>query len=157
MIKIRKYKESDSTILWNIFFHAVRNVNIRDYSQKQVEAWAPNDFDPSVWAKKMAQLSPFVAEMNGVVAGYADIQESGLIDHFFCHHEHQGRGVGSTLMKHILNIGEQRNIHCFYSEVSITARPFFEYFRFQIIKAQEIEVRGQKLNNFLMERRSTAK
>ena len=67
MIKIRKYKESDSTILWNIFFHAVRNVNIRDYSQKQVEAWAPNDFAPSVWAKKMAQLSPFVAEMNGVV------------------------------------------------------------------------------------------
>ena len=157
MIKIRKYKESDSTILWNIFFHAVRNVNIRDYSQKQVEAWAPNDFDPSVWAKKMAQLSPFVAEMNGVVAGYADIQESGLIDHFFCHHEHQGRGVGSTLMKHILNIGAPLPLPFFYSEVSITARPFFEYFRFQVIKAQEIEVRGQKLNNFLMERRSTAK
>ena len=157
MIKIRKYKKSDSTILWNIFFHAVRNVNIRDYSQKQVEAWAPNDFKPSVWAKKMAQLSPFVAEMNGVVVGYADIQESGLIDHFFCHHEYQGRGVGSTLMRHILNIGEQRNIQCFYSEVSITAQPFFEYFGFQVIKAQEIEVRGQKLNNFLMERRSTTK
>ena len=100
----------------------------------------------------MSQINPYIAEMNGLIAGYTDLQDSGLVDHFFCHHEYQGRGVGSALMRHILNFGEQRNIQCFYSEVSITARPFFECFLFQVVKAQEIEVRGQKLNNFLMER-----
>ena len=148
MIEIRKYKKSDSNILWNIFFYTVRNVNIHDYSQKQVEAWAPNDFDPSVWATNMAQVSPFVAEIDGVVVGYADLQESRLIDHFFCHHKYQNRGVSSALMKHILNIGEQQKIQRLYSEVSITARPFFEYFGFRVVNTKEIEIRGQKLNNF---------
>jgi putative acetyltransferase len=55
-------------------------------------------------------------------------------------------------MKHILNIGEQQKIQRLYSEVSITARPFFEYFGFRVVNTKEIAVRGQKLNNFLMKR-----
>ncbi|MCV5927066.1 GNAT family N-acetyltransferase, partial [Escherichia coli] len=86
----RKYKESDARALWAIFYHTIRNVNIRDYSQAQVEAWAPDNFDPEVWQRKMNSIAPFVAEIDGDIVGYTDLQENGLIDHFFCHHEHQG-------------------------------------------------------------------
>ncbi len=152
MIEIRKYQESDALDLWAIFYHTVRNVNLRDYSQAQVEAWAPDGFSSEIWQRKMNLLSPFVAEIDGKIVGYSDLQENGLIDHFFCHHEHQGQGVGRQLMEHVLRMGELQGITRFYSEVSITARPFYERFGFNVIQEQTIEVRGQKLCNFVMEK-----
>ncbi|HGF7395248.1 TPA: GNAT family N-acetyltransferase, partial [Vibrio cholerae] len=134
------------------FYHTVRNVNLRDYSQAQVEAWAPDDFSSEIWQRKMNLLSPFVAEIDGKIVGYSDLQENGLIDHFFCHHEHQGRGVGRQLMEHVLRMGKLQGITRFYSEVSITARPFYERFGFKVTQEQTIEVRGQKLCNFVMEK-----
>ena len=152
MIEIRKYQESDALDLWAIFYHTVRNVNLRDYSQAQVEAWAPDGFSSEIWKRKMNLLSPFVAEIDGKIVGYSDLQENGLIDHFFCHHEHQGQGVGRQLMEHVLRMGELQGITRFYSEVSITARPFYERFGFNVIQEQTIEVRGQNLCNFVMEK-----
>ncbi|MBD1567514.1 MULTISPECIES: GNAT family N-acetyltransferase [Vibrio] len=154
MVTIREYIESDAQVLWDIHFYTIRNVNLRDYSQEQVEAWAPEHLDLSVWKKRMSGLSPFVAEVDNIIVGYTDLQPNGLIDHFFCHHEYQGQGVGKALMSHVFSMAEQRGIKRLYSEVSITARPFYEYFGFKVVQAQEVEVRGQKLRNFVMEKYS---
>ncbi len=152
MITIRDYVEADAETLWNIHFHTIRNINSRDYTKTQVEAWAPEDIDLSAWRKLMKRLSPFVAEIEGVIVGYTDLQPNGLIDHFFCHHEYQGQGVGKALMNHVFSVGQQRGVKRFYSEVSITARPFYEHFGFNVVQQQEMEVRGQKLTNFVMEK-----
>jgi len=152
LITIRNYKKTDLDALWNIHYHTIRYINIRDYSQEQVEAWAPDSFDKHIWEKRLNGLSPFVAEIDGVIVGYTDLQINGLIDHFFCHHKYQGKGVGRALMTHVLSIGKERNIKRYYSEVSITARPFYEHFGFSVAKDQVMEIRGQKLRNFVMEK-----
>lgn len=152
MIQIRNYKKSDAPDLWRLFYHTIRNINIRDYSQAQVKSWAPDDFDSEVWQTKMDAISPFIAEIDGEIVGYTDLQENGLIDHFFCHHEYQGQGVGRSLMNHVLSVGQSKRISRFYSEVSITACPFYEKFGFTIMKEQTVEVRGEKLKNFVMEK-----
>ncbi len=100
----------------------------------------------------MDSINPSIAEINGVVVGYSDLQSDGFIDHFFCHHEYQGMGIGKALMTHILNCGSKKNIHRYYSEVSITAKPFYEHFGFKVVKAQNVEIRGQTLTNYIMEK-----
>jgi putative acetyltransferase len=152
LITIRDYVEADAEALWKLHFYTIRNINSRDYTKTQVEAWAPEFLDSSIWGKKVKDLSPFVAEIEGVIVGYTDLQPSGLIDHFFCHHEYQGQGVGKALMNHVFSVGQQRGVKRFYSEVSITARPFYEHFGFNVAQQQEMEVRGQKLTNFVMEK-----
>ncbi|PKH06898.1 GNAT family N-acetyltransferase [Moritella sp. Urea-trap-13] len=152
MIIIRNYIESDAKVLWDIFFNTVRHINTRDYSQAQVEAWAPDSFDFEFWKTRMTSLSPFVAEMDGVIVGYTDLQDDGLIDHFFCHFEYQGQGIGRALMNHVFSIGLKKGITRYYSEVSVTARPFYEHLGFTLFKEQLVEVRGQKLINFVMEK-----
>nr|WP_282449734.1 GNAT family N-acetyltransferase [Vibrio sp. 1CM2L] len=138
--------------MWEIFFHTVRNVNVRDYSQQQVEAWAPSSFDFALWQKRMNGLQPFVAELDGCVVGYTDLQPNGLIDHFFCHHEYQGKGVGRALMEHVFTVGRVRGVSRYFSEVSITARPFYEHLGFKVVNEQEVEMRGVKLTNYVMEK-----
>ncbi|MEZ9907454.1 GNAT family N-acetyltransferase [Vibrio sp. 10N.261.51.A3] len=152
MIRIRNYQANDDKALWEIFFHTVRNVNVRDYSQQQVEAWAPSSFDFALWQKRMNGLQPFVAELDGCVVGYTDLQPNGLIDHFFCHHEYQGKGVGKALMEHVFTVGRVRGVSRYFSEVSITARPFYEHLGFKVVNEQEVEMRGVKLTNYVMEK-----
>ncbi|MGF1847322.1 GNAT family N-acetyltransferase [Vibrio lentus] len=152
MVRIRNYQASDAKALWEIYFHTVRNINVRDYSQEQVEAWAPSDFDSELWQKCLHRIQPFVAELDGRVVGYTDLQPNGLIDHFFCHHEYQGRGVGRALMEYVFQIGSVRGVSRYFSEVSITARPFYEHLGFTVVKEQEVEMRGVKLTNYVMEK-----
>ena len=119
-----------------------------------MEAWAPESLDSEIWKNRMKILNPFVAEIEGTIAGYADLQSNGLIDHFFCHHEFQRQGVGSALMEHIISSGKRADITRFYSEVSITAKPFYEHFGFSVVQEQSLEMRGQKLRNVIMEKNS---
>jgi hypothetical protein len=44
---IRFYEPKDTAYLNAVFFGAVRTVELRDYSQSQVEAWAPAMPDPA--------------------------------------------------------------------------------------------------------------
>ncbi|AUV85967.1 GNAT family N-acetyltransferase [Vibrio campbellii] len=152
MITIRDFQEEDAPTLWALFFNTVRNVNRRDYTEQQVKAWAQEGFDSQLWLKKMISIQPFVAELNSVIVGYSDVQPSGLVDHFFCHHEYQGQGVGRSLMTHVLKQAEAKGLNRIYSEVSITARPFYEHMGFTVVNEQQIEVRGATLTNYVMER-----
>lgn len=152
MLTIRDYIESDAEALWKLFFNTIRNINSRDYTQAQIEAWAPNSLDSELWQKRMDGLSPFVAEIDSLIVGYTDLQSDGLIDHFFCNHKYQRQGVGRALMNHVLEVGKSRELRRFYSEVSITARPFYENFGFTVAKEKALEMRGQKLRNFVMEK-----
>ncbi|SBS37455.1 putative N-acetyltransferase YafP [Marinomonas spartinae] len=152
MTQIRLYQPKYAKALWYLFFSTVRMINIKDYSLAQVTAWAPESFDMTVWENKMASIQPFVAELEGVIVGYADLQPDGLIDHFFCHHAYQGRGVGRALMNYIFSLADERKIPRLYSHVSITAKPFFERFGFSVESKQAVELRGQVLTNYQMER-----
>ncbi len=149
---IREFREQDAPILWALFYNTIRNINLRDYTEQQVKAWAPDEFDAQLWLKKMTAIQPFVAELDGVIVGYSDVQPSGLVDHFFCHHEYQGQGVGRALMTHVIKQAEEKGLDRIYSEVSITARPFYEHMGFTVVNEQQIEVRGATLTNYVMER-----
>ncbi|NQY36682.1 MAG: GNAT family N-acetyltransferase [Alteromonadaceae bacterium] len=152
MIKIRSFQKGDETSIINLFLRTIRTVNIRDYSQEQVNAWAPDEYDREDSFKKIALNNPFVATIDNKIVGYADVQSDGFIDHFFCHTDFQGKGIGKSLMQTLQNTGINKGCTRFYSHVSITAKPFFEYFGFKEVKEQLVEIRGQKLKNFVMEK-----
>jgi len=152
MLNIREYSRLDAKATWELFFQTVRNINLQHYSKKQVEAWASESIGFDNWEQKMESIQPFIVELDGKIVAYADLQKDGKIDHFFCHHKYQGQGVGKFLMSHILNLGKKREVKRYYSEVSITARAFFEYFGFEVVTEQHLSVRGQKLTNFLMQK-----
>lgn len=152
MLTIRKYKEQDAQATWLLFFNTIRNINIRDYSKAQVQAWAPESLDLFIWNKRMSDIEPFIAEIEGVIVGYADLQNDGLIDHFFCHQDYQRQGVGRALMLAILHDGNNKKIKQYFSQVSITAKPFFEHFGFKVKKQQAIEIGEQVLTNYHMQK-----
>ena len=153
VLKIRKFQATDTAALRALFVETVHQVNSRDYNASQIAAWAPLSYDFATWLARLSAINPFIAELDGVIVGYADIQADGYIDHFFCHAQYQRQGVGKALMHKLLETAQQQGNARLYAHVSITARPFFVAFGFVELTAQQVEIRGLLLTNFVMEKR----
>ncbi|MDJ0905782.1 MAG: GNAT family N-acetyltransferase [Woeseiaceae bacterium] len=149
-LRIRQFRDGDEAALLALFRNTIRNVNRRDYSAEQVRAWAPDDIDPQHWQRRIRGIDPFVCESDGRIVGYADVQDNGYIDHFFVHHETQGQGVGKTLFAAITQKAGELGIAELTSEVSITARPFFEHMGFDVVRSQVVTMNDVELTNFRM-------
>lgn len=152
-VLIRSYKEDDAPFLAAIYFNTIHIINAKDYSLEQVNAWAPtSSLDAEDWRKKWRRIPPIIATLDQKVVGFVEFEENGHIDCFYCHHEYQGCGVGTALMKAVENKAYKLNINRIYSEVSITAKPFFEAKGFSVVKEQSVNLRGVVLTNFIMEK-----
>jgi putative acetyltransferase len=150
---VRDYQPEDVEALANIYYHTIHRINIQHYTKEQVDVWAPLvSLETEGWAKKFLRTKPIVAILGEEIVGFAELEDTGHIDCFYCHHEWIGQGVGSALMKEIIQRAKKKTIPLIFAEVSITARPFFERRGFRVITQQTIIRKGVKLTNFKMER-----
>ena len=152
MIELRAFQPGDEPALRRVFESAIHGTARRDYSQLQVDTWAPRDYDPVAWARRVQGIQPFVALLDGRVAGYADLQASGYVDHFYVAAEAGGRGVGSALMRRILSRAGELGLGELTSHVSITAQPFFARFGFEVVEHRVVDVCGVEMRNAAMRR-----
>jgi putative acetyltransferase len=150
---IRKYQPGDAAELWRLFFDTVHNVNIRDYTEEQVRAWAPEKIDEHLWRARIETMQPYVCVADEVVVGYAGLLPTGYIDHFYVHHQWQGREVGKMLYAAIETDALKQNFDELTADVSITARPFFTARGFSVVAQQEVMRGTTVLTNFKMVKR----
>lgn len=152
VIEIRLFQIQDVEQVAQLFHETVREVNIRDYSSSQVKAWAPDDIHFRNWIEECSSRFTYVADDDGLIAGFGDLEPNGHIDTFFCHKQYQRCGVGSQIYRAIeakaLELGASR----LFTESSITAKPFFQRMGFSIVKEQEIFCRGETFINYAMEK-----
>jgi putative acetyltransferase len=155
-ITIRSYRAADGAVLAALFRASVTAIARRDYTQSQVEAWAPEDMDVARFATRCAAKSTWIAERDGRVAGFSDLEADGHVDMLYVHPDFQRRGVARALLVHIENLALARGLARLYTEASITARPAFEAQGFRVIAAQTVERRGEFFTNYRMEKALTA-
>ena len=153
-IILNDYNQSQACALAKLYYQTIHNVNKADYSDTQLEAWAPAETKLAEgWAQKFKKTRPIVATIDDKVVGFAEFMYSGYIDCFFVHYQHQNQGIGSALMKEIDFRTKTQLINRVWANVSVTAKPFFSRCGFVVVKEQLVELRGCKLKNFLMEKR----
>ncbi|WP_131782883.1 GNAT family N-acetyltransferase [Legionella gresilensis] len=153
-ITVRPYQEVDAPALAAIYYNTIHQVNSRDYSPEQINAWAPvSSLQAERWNPKWKRIVPLVAILHDKIVGFAEFEATGHIDCFYVHHSYQGHGAGKALMREIENKAKQEQIPRLYAEVSITAKPFFEKCGFVVVKEQQVLIRGYELTNYKMEKR----
>ncbi|ORM65356.1 GNAT family N-acetyltransferase [Pantoea rodasii] len=149
-MEIRRFKDGDASALFDVFSSSIRDLASRDYTPQQIEVWASKDIDPQQWASHMKALNPFVVEVKGRIAGYADVQSNGYIDHFYVSGAYAKQGVGSLLMKGLHEEAERLGLNELTSNVSKTAESFFERQGFTVVKRNLPVRQGVTLQNALM-------
>lgn len=150
---VRNFHKTDTKTLIELFRETVHRVCCADYSVEQLKAWAPDIIDESVWESRFEKSYTLVAEENGVVLGFANLENDGNIDMFYVNAQTQGKGVGKTLLRHLEKHAKDLKLEKITSDVSLTARKFFQHSDFHTDE-EYIKVRnGVEFKNTLMSKR----
>lgn len=148
---IRTAKLSDTSELRDLFQSTVLNVNKRDYSLAEVEDWASCGNDLS-HIEEMIKTHYFIVVINrqSQIVGFSSITPQGYLHNLFIHKDFQGKGVATILLKEIERYADAKGIIRITSEVSLTARPFFEKKGYIVEKEQKRKANLLSLTNFWM-------
>lgn len=152
-LRIRPFREGEEESLRGVFDASVHGLACRHYSPEQLAAWAPQEYDRAAWSARIRHNQPFVAEANGQIVGFGDVQADGYIDQLFVAPEAAGQGVGSAFLRAIEVRARERGIARLHSQVSLTAQSLFRRFGFEIEAEQTVTVAGVELRNARMFKR----
>lgn len=146
---LRRYRSADCEEMAKLFYDTVHEVNIRDYTVEQVNAWADGNVDLAAWDKSFTEHYTVVAEENGVIVGFGDITEGGYLDRLYVHKDYQRKGIATAICDKLESYPDtdELTVHA-----SITAKPFFISRGYTVVKEQEVVRRGVVLTNFVMKK-----
>lgn len=155
-MEIRRFHMSDTSELVSLFYDTVHSVNKKDYSQEQLDAWAPKEeamLRLDAWKHSLSSHITYVALINEKIVGFSDMTSSGHLDRLFVHKDFQRMGVASALVNILESEAIGLGLVEIDTEASITAKPFFEQRGYQMIESQTVERKGVKLVNYQMLKR----
>ena len=148
---LRPYRSDDCPALAKLFYDTVHTVNARDYTPEQMDAWADGQVDLASWDASFLAHTTLVAE-EGIIVGFADLADDGYLDRLYVRKDSVRKGVASALLHRLEAAAVRQGCRRMDTEVSITARPFFEHRGYRVVKRQEKLLRGQVFVNFVMEK-----
>lgn len=103
--------------------------------------------DLNAWNASFLAHQTVVAETDGQIVGFGDMDSSGYLDRLYVRKDFQHCGVAAA----ICDVLERSSTATeFITHASVTARPFFEKRGYTVVKQQQVERRGVRLTNFVM-------
>lgn len=150
---LRILKESDTTEMKELFCSTVLNINIKDYTKEEVEDWASCGENADRWKELISENRYIGAfDRDNRLVGFSSMNKDGYLHSMFVHKDCQGRGVATSLLSEVEKIAADFGVTEITSEVSITARPFFEKRGYNVIKEQRHKAKKLELTNFVMKK-----
>lgn len=123
---LRRYKKSDLYLLMELFYDTVHTVNLGDYTQEQVDIWAPKEPDVKKWLGAFDRNITYIAEIDKIIVGFGDLNAQGYIHALYTHKDWQKEGVGSAILEKLESEARALGLNKVMTESSITAKGFFE-------------------------------
>ncbi len=150
---IRRLAESDIPHLRELFRSTVLCVNSKDYTDEECKDWASCGDSTEHW-KNLLSKNDFFAALDGVgnIIGFSSMNAEGHLHSLFVHKDWQRKGVGALLLSEAERMATAYGAEKITSEVSITARPFFERRGYRTVKEQKAKANRMYLTNYVMEK-----
>lgn len=146
-MNIREYRENDSIVLKELFLNTINNINTKDYSIEQINAWSKGIDDLEKWNIRLVRNHTLIAEIDNEIVGFISMANDGLIDLLFTHPKYQNKRIATKLLKEIERLGKKKK---YYTFSSITAKPFFERNGYILNKENIVRLGNVELTNYLM-------
>ena len=147
-VHLRRYVTEDLDAVVEVFQRAIREVACRDYDPAQIAAWSAVDRDE--WEQWRLTRPTWIADIDGQVVGFSDLEADGHLDMMFVHPDHQGRGIATLLLAAVEAAAREQGLTTIFTEASVTARSFFARRGFVLDKQDIIESDGERFVIFRM-------
>lgn len=151
-MNLRKYNPCDIDEIAELFYNTVHSVCAKDYSETELNAWASGEIDKNSWNKSFLEHNTIVAEFNGKIIGFGDMDSTGYLDRLYVHKAFQGQGIATKIVQKLEKTACELGVTKFTSYASITAKPFFEKMGYAVIYENIVIRNDIKLINYKMEK-----
>lgn len=147
---IRVFRNGDEATIAEIFTAAIHEIACEVYTPAQCEAWCAREVNYEHWRKRCELKRPFVAEVEGQIAGFLELDPDGHIDCAYINPKFQRRGIMTQLVQHAVATCFAMQVPRVYVEASICARPLFEKAGFRLLHPNLVARNGEELLNYSM-------
>lgn len=146
---VRKYMPSDCEYLAELFYQTVHSVNVRDYTEEQLNVWATGKVNLADWNESLTEHFTIVVIEDDTIVGFGDIDKTGYLDRLYVHKDYQNQGIGTIICDNLEQAVQTDKI---ITHASITAKNFFVFRGYKVIKEQQVMRNGIFLTNYIMEK-----
>ena len=151
-VHVRIARMDDLPQILALFKDTILSVCVRDYSITQLQAWASGASNTHRWIDRLQHQYFIVAEQRTLITGFGSLDHGSYIDLLYVHKDYQNLGVATRIFAALEKEAIRNSASILTSDVSITARPFFEKRGFRIVKEQTQNINSVPLINYKMER-----
>lgn len=151
-MNIRKATISDLPEMQELFVQTIQSVCKNDYNPEQIEAWTYGINNKERWLEVIETQYVLLAVIENKIAGFATLKNGNYIDFFYIHKDFQRQGIADKLLAKLELEAQKQHSKMITSDISITAKPFFEKKGF-VAKAEQKNIRlNVELINYKMEK-----
>lgn len=152
-LRIRNFRQGEELVLKDIYFASMRGLEEDHGLSLLLDQSGPKEHDEDAWRKNLREKRPFVAELDGKIAGFAVMGKPGLIEAFYVSPDFSGKGVGGTLMTHLETMARRQELSELSIYVNMPMAPFFEKNGFYTAKRHNSFCRGVHVPSAHMRKR----
>jgi putative acetyltransferase len=149
-ISIRPARLSDLTEMQTLFVETIETVCKKDYTQEQIKVWTSAIEHNNRWTDRIQKQYFLITQIENKIVGYSSLQDNDYLDLLYVHKDFQRQGIADQLYKEIEIEAIKRGSTILNSNVSITAKPFFEKKGFKTQFEQKNILNGIEIINFKM-------
>ena len=149
---IRKVSEKDIPAITQLFKETIEAVNSKDYNGEQIKVWSAGHIYTDRWINRLTSQYFIVAVIDEVIVGFGSITPEGYLDMMYVHKNYQGIGIAYALVDELLANASKNNLSIVTSDVSITAKPFFESRGFIVTNVKTQLYNGKEFINYEMQK-----
>ena len=131
MTRIREANREDRPVLASLHRRSIRALAADEHSPVVLDAWAAFP-EPSVYPIDDSDVAVLVAERDGDIAGFAELDvPGGELARLYVHPGHAGQGVGRSLFEALADRAVEAGLESLYVESSRNAADFYERMGFE--------------------------
>lgn len=150
-ISFRRAALSDVTEIKRLFTETVLTINRKDYTAEETADWASCGERPGHWERLIGGLHFIVAvNAGGRITGFAAMRRDGYLHSMFVRKDYQRQGIATQLLRIMEGYAVANGLKAITSEVSITARPFFERHGYDVLAEQQAQANKLRMTNYKM-------
>lgn len=149
---IEKGTSDNLAEIQRLFVDTISSVCIADYNAEQINVWTSGVENKSRWNDIISNQYVLVAKIEDTIVGFVTLSNRNYIDLFYVHKDFQGQKIAGKLYSKIENEALRYGQNEITSDVSITARPFFEKMGFNVLMEQTVLRKRVAFTNFKMKK-----
>ncbi|MEZ6050723.1 MAG: GNAT family N-acetyltransferase [Planctomycetaceae bacterium] len=150
-LKIRIATADDLDELAELFVDSVRTVGLQRYTQTQVDSWAASASDREWFQEFILKPRTYVAIDETDPVGFCGIEADGHVASLYLRGDRQRHGIGTQLLKHVLDYANRAGINRLHAEASEFSLSLFLKLGFQTVGTETVERNGATFARHLVE------